>query len=802
MRNFYLFLFSILSFSSSASHLLGGEIYWKCNGNGQYIFYMDLYRECGVPAAGLGSSQTLSGPNGGIALTRVLQSDISPGCFGILGISCGTSNVGMGAIEINRYESAPISLTGTPTPSGWLFSWSSCCRPSAVVNGSANQGFFLGSKMYPGPSGCNSSPYFAATPEVAIIPINKHLDGFAHSDNVQDSLFFDFFHPQSSANTPISYSMGYNFTSPFPNNVTDTANGAVSINHQTGLINLDANSFTTGLYTYGVKVQQWRNNILLSEIFRDFSALAISNLAYNNPPNLQILSANFNVLNLPRIDVFPGDTVLFQLAAQDQDYHIGNSAFQVITFNANGKALNSSWGGTANYIVKPQMSPVSSQPSYTSALSNRINFSWHIGHEHAHGKGKVHRFQFSFTDNACSINGVRYYELEVHVKPISSITKDSVSVCEDDSIRLVGGTRSGTYTWSPSNGLSSTSVAMPMASPASSQYYYLTDPANPGFMDSVYVNVTPKGTFNLSFINGQLSIGGTAQTVARTWFYNGIPFNYPLDTLTPFGLGSYYVVAKEGSCIYYSDTVTVTSGMSLSVVSTSNGSYNGVPTILTSTLGVTFEVDQAVNVRSIYIPGLKDLHTKTGGYDLNLKVYDNGQNQIFNQDLTLTKPIDKVLKIGTNLNLMPNTGYTLAVTGDTAYAFSLYENMTVPTQPYNVGFTVKALVSDALGQFPSTPTNLALPFSLGIDKTVNLDENELQNWTIFPNPAHSEIQIIGLSEAQQLDLMDINGKSLRSITLERDQKAFTLKRNGLPNGLYMIQVISSNGTSVQKVVFD
>src|SRR5690606_22012129 len=39
-------LFAIQTKQTKASHMVGGEITWECLPNGQYIFKMEVYREC------------------------------------------------------------------------------------------------------------------------------------------------------------------------------------------------------------------------------------------------------------------------------------------------------------------------------------------------------------------------------------------------------------------------------------------------------------------------------------------------------------------------------------------------------------------------------------------------------------------------------------------------------------------------------------------------------------------------------------------------------------------------------------
>jgi hypothetical protein len=52
--------FQLIPFTPAvASNYLGGEITWQCMANGQYIFRLTLYRDCG----GLGFPQIVSDTN-------------------------------------------------------------------------------------------------------------------------------------------------------------------------------------------------------------------------------------------------------------------------------------------------------------------------------------------------------------------------------------------------------------------------------------------------------------------------------------------------------------------------------------------------------------------------------------------------------------------------------------------------------------------------------------------------------------------------------------------------------------------
>ncbi|MBT3621505.1 MAG: hypothetical protein HN535_01965, partial [Flavobacteriales bacterium] len=155
-------------FNASATHIMGGEITWVCIKDptspdiGKYIFKMKVYYDCdGTPGSAF--SQTIDVWNGGvsplssIALDFILSTDISPVGNAVNSgntcLDCTTNPVG--AVEEYIYESLPITLLGTPPPTGWHFTWDSCCRNGATSNLvlsstiSPSEGFTLRASMFP-----------------------------------------------------------------------------------------------------------------------------------------------------------------------------------------------------------------------------------------------------------------------------------------------------------------------------------------------------------------------------------------------------------------------------------------------------------------------------------------------------------------------------------------------------------------------------------------------------------------------------------------------------------------------------
>jgi len=174
---------SLMSFQGYASHLLGGEIVWKCKPNGKYQFTLVLYRECGgitLPT----SAQSLA-TNAGVSISCAFISttDVVPSCYTGT-TTCAGATSGTGKMQKYVYRSGDITLTGTPPASGWYFTWSSCCRPSSITNVVSPGGasYLLRAIMYPytppgataplsagtaaNPTCFDSSPNFLEDPQV------------------------------------------------------------------------------------------------------------------------------------------------------------------------------------------------------------------------------------------------------------------------------------------------------------------------------------------------------------------------------------------------------------------------------------------------------------------------------------------------------------------------------------------------------------------------------------------------------------------------------------------------------------
>jgi len=304
-----LFLFTN---NSSATHLMGGEITWKCLKTGvdagKYIFTVKVYRDCqGVPISTFMSLEAHNVPGlTAINLTYIGANDLSPECdtidgpnsaFSCGGVNSGSAGNGLGAVEEHIYQSEATEITGTPDANGWHFTWSSCCRNDAITNlanNIGNYGFTLRAVMYsytdslgtvfPNSNTCfDSSPKFYETPRTILEQDNGYdalafSNGFTYSHNAfddeRDSLSYEWAHPIEN---------GYNFLSPnamaIPFNTSvyplafDNPIDGIQLLSTTGKTFYDAED--QGNFVTCTKVSAFKCGELVSEVFREIQVVLI-----------------------------------------------------------------------------------------------------------------------------------------------------------------------------------------------------------------------------------------------------------------------------------------------------------------------------------------------------------------------------------------------------------------------------------------------------------------------------------------------------------------------------------------------
>ena len=287
-----LFILELNSIDLYGSHIVGGEMTYKCLGGTNYEVRLTLRRDCfnGSPEAefdpvahififnGEGQLQrNIPGASNGILLINFNQDDtlneiLKTECEVIGGDVCVHTTTYVGRVTLPQNSS------------GYLLAYQRCCRNKTLTNiqdpelTGATYTLFISADAL---RYCNSGPRFGDWPPIYICgdrPIYFPSEG---KDSEGDSLVYSLCAPYLGADTfnnkptsftsppkppytPVTYRAPYSLFNLLGNNPP------LKIDSKTGLLTGDPDPTVTGQYLIGVCISEYRNGKLLSQLRRDF----------------------------------------------------------------------------------------------------------------------------------------------------------------------------------------------------------------------------------------------------------------------------------------------------------------------------------------------------------------------------------------------------------------------------------------------------------------------------------------------------------------------------------------------------
>jgi gliding motility-associated-like protein len=279
MRHFLsLCLTALVTLSSNATHIIGGEIYYDHLGGDQYRVFLKLYRDCGPGNANntqYDAAATI-GVFGGDGSTLFTQSLPFPGAERVpvvLDNPCLTAPPSI-CVELAIYTGV-FSLPARPD--GYHLTYQRCCRTPTIINipNADDLGLTCTVRIPGTENSANSAARFEVYPPI-VLCLNEALS-FDHSatDPDGDELVYELCTPYNGGTpgdpipTPTAppyveipwatgFSEGYQMD-------TDPA---IAIDASTGLLTLRPTLAAS--YTVAIRVKEFRNGVLLSETRRDF----------------------------------------------------------------------------------------------------------------------------------------------------------------------------------------------------------------------------------------------------------------------------------------------------------------------------------------------------------------------------------------------------------------------------------------------------------------------------------------------------------------------------------------------------
>lgn len=286
--------------TSQATHILGGEITYRCLGiGGLFEFTVVVYRDCGGNTAPYSNTTiNLQGPHGQTTLPLISATDISPRCDVVTTFSCNPPTTGLGgqgsvARFVFRGDVNLSNVAAPPVNTGHTF-WVTlpCCRSSAITNSLAvngSQSLVVRMFRYTDPlTGnalapiqlCDASPVFER--DLSALFIQNPNDtvsilATAIDANVGDSIAYAPGAPLNDQRIPFAYTSPYSLLNPLPGLLGPPAVAAANspVHPQTG--ELLFRPTVLGTYALVVSVTSYRNGQKISEVLRDANVKIIPN---------------------------------------------------------------------------------------------------------------------------------------------------------------------------------------------------------------------------------------------------------------------------------------------------------------------------------------------------------------------------------------------------------------------------------------------------------------------------------------------------------------------------------------------
>ena len=556
-----LFIITFLSFffqtNTFASHIMGGDITYKCLGGNTYEVQISLFRDCnGITFSNQANLNLTSPTCGNLAINANLLSGyptiVTPICATEPDVCTGASGAIYG-VQKFVYK-ANVTLTGCWTQASDIrIWWSTCCRNSAITTlTNAGSSYFyadLNATM-----NCNNSPQFLNDPlfyAVTNEQVNYSDGGF---DPDGDSLVFTLANCLENAGTSVSYGATYNGQNPL------TTSSGISINSQTGEI-----IFTPNINQVGViclVIEEFRNGVKIGEASRDIQIGVMPGVPNTSPilsgmNGTATASGTTGGLNIVK---YCPDTISFSVAAFDPD------AGQTLSWDTlslpNGATFTPGANNTGTFFWIPTLSDF----------------------------GKSHAFALKVWDDACPVrkHDMKVYSIDLKAISSTTITASANNVNVGDTIYLQTSLAdpSCTANWTGSSTLSCLTCPNP---------YFVADSTA-----TFNSTVTCSGG---CLYNDQITIDVNQQIIGTITTHNGLPLANSIVNIYDANSQLFTSVSTDANGDYVVDLAAPTASVIIEAVPNAvifptelATNYQGGAVTLYAQNSINFSTDQGPNI--------------------------------------------------------------------------------------------------------------------------------------------------------------------------------------------------------------
>jgi gliding motility-associated-like protein len=267
-----------------AEHLVGGEIWYDYLGNNRYRVTLRIYRDCNSSGATLDPQAAITAFDGATGQQVANFSFLKGPTIG-LPASTGSPCLGAPPNICTEYADYVQVVVLPPRTNGYVLSHQRCCRNSTIDNlqNPSQWGNTFTVRIPPNGGNGNSSPRFSSIPPIVLCNQENLAITSGATDPDGDSLHYELCQllhgggqtngsncltcpaPDPAAAPPyanVSFLGPQSFSAPIP------GTPGISVNNSTGM--LSGYLTTTGQYSIGICVSEYRNGVLLSTVSRDY----------------------------------------------------------------------------------------------------------------------------------------------------------------------------------------------------------------------------------------------------------------------------------------------------------------------------------------------------------------------------------------------------------------------------------------------------------------------------------------------------------------------------------------------------
>ncbi len=267
------------SLSLHAAHIVGGDFYYRCLGNNQYEITLKVYKDCFATGpnvadfdnpAFIGLFDQLNLLYNRYEVYLESRRNIPP----VTGSPCGQAPANV-CVEEGVYK----FIVTLPINEVFTVAYQRCCRNHTINNiiTPSNTGATYTVRIDTRPqTNCNNSPVFNQFPPIVVCAGEQIIFDHSANDPDGDRLEYELCTPNTGADQtdPQPFTPSFppylpvQWLGPYNNNYQLASNPPLSIDRNTGLLTGTPNQI--GQYVVGVCVKEFRGNVLIGEVRRDF----------------------------------------------------------------------------------------------------------------------------------------------------------------------------------------------------------------------------------------------------------------------------------------------------------------------------------------------------------------------------------------------------------------------------------------------------------------------------------------------------------------------------------------------------